>query len=118
MTLDDLGRVLETYDLKVTVTHAADASLDTFRQTAVQAIGDDDHYVLVDYLRSALGQKTGGHISPLAAYDKETDRFLVLDVSRYSTRRSGVEASALFDAMNAPDADNGNKSRGYLTVGR
>jgi Phytochelatin synthase len=31
----------------------------------------------------AIGQEQGGHISPLAAYDAETDRFLILDVSRY-----------------------------------
>ena len=39
--------------------------------------------MLVNYLRSAIGQKTGGHISPLAAYNQETDSFLILDVSRY-----------------------------------
>jgi hypothetical protein len=39
--------------------------------------------VIVNYLRKAIGQEKGGHISPLAAYDAETDRFLILDVSRY-----------------------------------
>jgi hypothetical protein len=34
--------------------------------------------VIVNYLRMALGQERGGHISPLAAYDAETDRFLAL----------------------------------------
>ena len=28
-----------------------------------------DHFVIVNYLRKAIGQETGGHISPLAAYD-------------------------------------------------
>ena len=118
MTLDDLGDVLAAYDLEVTVRHAADSSLDAFRDAAVETVGDRDEFVLVNYLRSAIGQETGGHISPLAAYDAETDRFLVLDVSRYKYPPVWVEAAALYDAMNTPDADNGGKTRGYLTVGR
>jgi hypothetical protein len=118
MTLDELGQVLSTYDLEVTVRHAEDASLDAFRETVVAALDDRDSFVLVNYLRSAIGQETGGHISPLAAYDTETDRFLVLDVSRYKYPPIWVEAAALFDAMDTPDADNGGRTRGYVTVAR
>jgi hypothetical protein len=118
MTLDELGGVLAAYDLAVSVQHAADTDLDAFRETAVAALGDDDSFVLVNYLRSAMGQEKGGHISPLAAYDAETDRFLVLDVSRYKYPPIWVDAATLYGAMNTPDADNGGKSRGYLTVGR
>jgi hypothetical protein len=32
-------------------------------------------------LRKAIGQELGGHISPLAAFDAESDRFLILDVA-------------------------------------
>jgi Phytochelatin synthase len=118
MTLDDLADVLSAYDLDVEAQHAADTSLDGFRDIATAALGDRDRFVVVNYLRSGIGQEKGGHISPLAAYDAETDRFLVLDVSRYKYPPVWVEASTLFDAMNTPDADNGGKTRGYLTVGR
>jgi hypothetical protein len=118
MTLDELGQVLAAYELEVNVRHAEDASLEAFRETAAAALDDRDSFVLVNYLRSAIGQETGGHISPLAAYDAETDRFLVLDVSRYKYPPVWVEASALFDAMNTPDSDNGGRTRGFVTVGR
>jgi hypothetical protein len=118
MTLNDLAGILSAYDLEVAVQHAEESDLDSFRETAVAALGDDDRYVLVNYLRSAMGQETGGHISPLAAYDAETDRFLVLDVSRYKYPPVWVDAATLYGAMNTPDADNGGKTRGYLTVGR
>ena len=95
MTLDDLGAFLGSYGLDVAVTHAADSSLDTFRDTAVAGLNDRDRFVLVNYLRSAIGQEKGGHISPLAAYDADTDRFLVLDVSRYKYPPIWVEAEAL-----------------------
>jgi glutathione-S-conjugate glycine hydrolase len=74
--------------------------------------------VLVNYLRKAIEQEAGGHISPLAAYDADTDRFPILDVSRYKYPPVWVEAESLFAAMNTPDADNGNRSRGYVVVGR
>lgn len=118
MTLTELGGVLAAHDLEVDVRHAADSSLDEFRKAAVAALGDDDHYVLVNYLRKAIGQEAGGHISPLAAYDTDTDRFLILDVSRYKYPPVWVDAAALFAAMNTEDSDNDNKTRGYLVVSR
>jgi len=39
----------------------------------------------VNYKRSAIGQKGGGHISPLGAYDEISDSFLVLDVNPASS---------------------------------
>ena len=81
--------MLDSYDLDVSVTHAEDTSLDAFREAAVAGLNDRDHFVLVNYLRSAMGQEKGGHISPLAAYDADTDRLLVLDSVAKSIRRSG-----------------------------
>jgi hypothetical protein len=118
MTLDELGAVLGAYDLAVEVHHAEDSSLDEFRRTAIAVLDDADQFVLVNYLRSAIGQERGGHISPVAAYDADTDRLLVLDVSRYKYPPVWVEAAALFEAMDTPDADNADRSRGFLVVGR
>jgi hypothetical protein len=118
MTVDELGALLGAHDLKAEVIHASDSNLDDFRKTAIGEIGEDDHFVLVNYLRKAIGQEAGGHISPLAAYDADTDRFLILDVSRYKYPPIWVEAAALFAAMDTPDSDNGDKSRGFVIVGR
>jgi len=118
MTLDQLGGILAAHDLKVEVHHAADVSLDAFRQAATAELVGTDRYVLVNYLRSALGQQTGGHISPLAAYDAATDRFLILDVSRYKYPPVWVKTADLFAAMNTPDSDAANLTRGYVVVGR
>lgn len=118
MTLTQLGGILAAHDLEVEVVHAGDSDVDGFRKAAVAAIDDDDRFVLVNYLRKAIGQETGGHISPLAAYDADTDRFLILDVSRYKYPPVWVEAAALFGAMDTEDSDNGGKTRGYVLVGR
>lgn len=118
MTLDEFGGVLAAHGLDVDIRHAANSTVDDFRSAAVSALADDDHFILVNYLRKAIGQKEGGHISPLAAYDADTDRFLILDVSRYKYPPAWVTAPALFDAMNTPDSDNDNRTRGYVVVSR
>jgi hypothetical protein len=116
MTLDQIGGILNTYSVKAHVRHADETSLEEFRFLARQALSTPNHYVVVNYLRRSIGQERGGHISPLGAYDAETDRFLVLDVSRYKYPPIWVEAAALYAAMNTPDSDNQNRTRGFVIV--
>src|SRR5271165_6968988 len=116
MTLDQLGGILGTYPLAIEVHHAAPGGVDEFRKLASAALAAKNHFVLVNYLRKALGEETGGHISPLAAYDEKADRFLILDVARYKYPPVWVKTADLFDAMNTPDSDNDNKTRGYVLV--
>jgi hypothetical protein len=117
MTLDDLGGIIAAHDLDIAVHHAGESSLDEFRRLAVTELRGKDRFVLVNYLRSTIGQRSMGHISPLAAYDKEGDRFLILDVSRYKYPPVWVEAADLFAAMNTIDGDS-HQTRGYVIVGR
>jgi hypothetical protein len=116
MTLDQLGGLLALHPVTIDVHHAADGGLDAFRAAARDYLAAKDHFVIVNYLRKAIGQQTGGHISPLAAYDARVDRFLILDVARYKYPPVWVTASDLFDAMNTTDAANDNKTRGYVLV--
>jgi hypothetical protein len=116
MTLDQIGGILSTYSVKADVRHAADTSLEEFRTMARQALSTPNQYVIVNYLRRSIGQERGGHISPLAAYDADTDRFLVLDVSRYKYPPIWVQAADLYAAMNTPDSDNQNRTRGFVLV--
>jgi hypothetical protein len=118
MTLDQLGALLDVHGVKSSVWHASDISLRAFRQVVVHSLNQPDRHVLVNYLRKAIGQERGGHISPLAAYDAETDRFLILDVSRYKYPPIWITASRLYEAMNTPDSDNENRSRGFVIVRR
>jgi len=117
MTLDQIGGILNTYHLKTDVRHAANSSLDEFRALATRALSEPNRYVIVNYLRRTLGQERGGHISPLAAYDADADRFLILDVSRYKYPPVWVKTEDLFAAMNTPDSDNENRTRGFVLIG-
>jgi hypothetical protein len=116
MTLDQIGGILATEPVKAEVHHASESSVDEFRKLAGAYLGEPGHFVIVNYLRKALGEQTGGHISPLAAYDAKADRFLILDVARYKYPPVWVRTADIFAAMNTPDASNDNKSRGFVLV--
>jgi hypothetical protein len=118
MTLTQLGAILASYGTTARVRHADDDGLDDFRRTASRQLATPGGHVIVNYLRRAIGQESGGHISPLAAYDAGTDRFLILDVSRYKYPPVWVGASELFAAMNTVDADNAGRRRGYVLIER
>ena len=116
MTLDQIGGILATQPVKAEVHHASMSSVDEFRKLASSYLGQPGHFVIVNYLRKAIGEQIGGHISPLAAYDSKADRFLILDVARYKYPPVWVKAADIFDAMNTPDAQNGDKTRGFVLV--
>lgn len=118
MTLDQIGAFAATYGVRAEVHHASDSSLDKFRTLAKQYLSTPNHYVIINYLRKSIGQERGGHISPLAAYDADTDRFLVLDVARYKYPPVWISTPALFAAMNTTDSDNQNRTRGFVLVSK
>lgn len=113
MTLDQLGELLASYDASVKVYHASDSNLEEFRRLTAENLKQPGNFVLVNYLRKAIGQETGGHISPIAAYNEETDRFLILDVSRYKYPPVWVKAADLWQAIATVDSDSG-KTRGFV----
>ena len=118
MTLDQIGAFIATYAVKAKIHHASDSSLEEFRKLAKEYLNTSGHHVIVNYLRKSMGQEKGGHISPLAAYDADTDRFLILDVARYKYPPVWVSAADLFAAMNTTDSENQNRTRGFVLVSR
>ncbi len=116
ITLDQMGALLAVQPVDVTVRHASDSTLDAFRSEAQAYLSKPGHFVLANYFRNAIGQQKGGHFSPLAAYDRESDRFMILDVARYKYPPVWVKAEELFAAMNTKDSDNADKSRGYVLI--
>ena len=116
ITLDQMGALLAVQPVVAAVRHASDSNVDTFRTEAASYLAQPGHFVLVNYFRNALGQQKGGHFSPLAAYDRETDRFMILDVARYKYPPVWVKAEELFAAMNTTDSDNQDRSRGYVLI--
>ncbi len=116
-TLDELGAMLATWDLKVSVHHGADSNLEDFRRQARTALASGKDYVIINFHRDPLDQKGGAHFSPLAAYDAASDRFLMLDVARFRYPPFWITAESLFRAMNTTDSVS-QKTRGYLLISK
>ena len=73
MTLDQIGGILATQPVKAEVHHASDSSVDEFRKLASAYLRRSRATSSSSTtLRKALGEETGGHISPLAAYDAKS----------------------------------------------
>ncbi|MFK0732529.1 MAG: phytochelatin synthase family protein [Gloeotrichia echinulata DVL01] len=117
MTLEQLGGLLASYDVNVKVYHAADSNIEDFRKITVANLKQKGNFVIVNYLRKEINQEKGGHISPLAAYNEETDRFLIMDVSRYKYPPVWVKTAELWKAMNTIDSVSG-KTRGFVFVSK
>lgn len=115
MSLPDLGGLLAAHGLAVDVRHADGLSLEEFRSVVARNLADPGDYLLVNYQREVLGQSRVGHISPIAAYDAETDRVLIMDTASYKYPPTWVELPMLHKAMNTTDGSTG-KSRGYVEV--
>jgi hypothetical protein len=118
ITLDQLEVLLETNGATVDRVFAGDTDLDAFRKAAIAALADPNAYLVVNVSRALLGQggvDGGGHISPVAAYNAEADRFLFLDVARYKYLPSWITAERLYAAMNTIDTTS-KKTRGYVVV--
>jgi hypothetical protein len=117
LTLEQLSAILKTFGLTVETYHADAVSPEQFRDIAARALQSKDRYIVVNFLRTALEQVGGGHISPLAAYNEQSDRFLMLDVARYKYPPAWVKAEDLWQAMNTEDTD-ARAKRGFVVVSR
>jgi hypothetical protein len=117
VTLDQLATMVKTFGVTVDVYHADKQSVAQFRELVASALESRDYYIIVNFARESLGQIGGGHYSPLAAYNRKADRFLLMDVARYKYAPAWVQAEDLWNAMNTDDTD-AKAKRGFVVIGR
>ena len=69
----------------------------------------------ISYSLEAVGQFGGGHYSPVAALDRETNSVLMLDTAKYKYPPHWIPAELIFQAMLPIDIVTG-RSRGYTAL--
>jgi len=115
MTLAQLNGILQAHQLETKLIYATDIDIEQFRSLAQKNLSNPDDVLLVNYRRPALNQPGGGHISPIAAYHKKSDRFLILDVAAYKYPPTWVSTEELWQGINSLDTTS-NLSRGLIMV--
>jgi len=115
LTLEELAWIIQAHGLQVQFMHASNSSLESFRDIVRATLAEPLVFLIVNYDRASLGQEGGGHISPIGAYDTQTDRVLVLDVAAHRYPYTWIQTATLWSAMNTTDPDAG-QTRGYLLV--
>ncbi|MGB8331346.1 MAG: phytochelatin synthase family protein, partial [Polyangiales bacterium] len=115
MSLPELAGLLEAHGTDVTLHHAASSTLEEFRAALERNLSKQGDFLLVNYEREVVGQGRGGHISPLAAYDRDPDEVLILDTASYKYPPTWVPAALLFAAMSTIDPST-RETRGFLEI--
>jgi hypothetical protein len=115
MSLPDFAALMNAHGAQVSTMHADTSSLEEFRAAVERNLSSEDDYLLVNYQREVLGQERVGHISPLAAYDRDSDKVLILDTAGYKYPPTWVPMESLFAAMSTIDSASG-KSRGFIEI--
>ncbi|MCL9781441.1 phytochelatin synthase family protein [Vibrio sp. S4M6] len=118
VTLDQLANALSTYDVKVTKEYGNKLSESKFRQIAEKNVSTKQSFILVNFCRKYLGEKGCGHFSPLAAYNKSDDSFLLMDVSRYKYPPTWIKTKDLYKAISTGLDSESNKHRGFIVVSK
>jgi len=132
VSLDEIGILADQYTkfspqshVQASTVHADQTTCTKFRTRAMQALKNSGQ-VIVNFSRSALNYSTSpfaGHMSPIVAYHKESDSFLLMDTAIKSWEPVWIPTTKLFAAMNTmaaprdptkPDA----KKRGFIVFER
>jgi len=113
--LRQLDALLRAHGLPTRLVIASDAVTDSqIRADLIANLARAGDYVIANYRRDAVGQSGGAHISPLGAYDADTDSVLLMDVNPDSAGWVWMPVATLIRGMRTLDVV---EHRGYILVG-
>lgn len=112
--LRQLDELLGAHDLATRLVVVDDQkSEEEIRADLIENLKRAGDYVIVNYRRGDVGQRGGAHISPLGAYDAESDSVLVMDVNPASAGWVWMPIATLIKGMRTFDTV---ENRGYILV--
>jgi len=118
LSLEQLGKAIESHNATAKVVYASSSSVDEFRRLLKKVLAEKSEFMVVNYLRKEVGQSSGGHISPVGAYHASSDRVLIMDTSSYKYPFVWVETARLWKAMSVGVDSSSQQTRGFVTVSK
>lgn len=116
--MKELAQMLKVHGVKSTVTHVATstkADVDAFRKVVKEVVNDKSRFLIANYFRGYQGIEMGGHFSPIAAYDEESDSILILDIAGHKNPWIWVSITDFHKSMNSKNYA-GTDFRGYMVL--
>lgn len=117
LDIDELQKMLKIQGVKsklVNVDKFSDEKLSNFRSLVKEVVNSPKNFLVLNYDHSYKGLM-GGHFSPIAAYDEQSDSVLMLDVAGHRNPWIWVNLSDIYHAMNTKNYAQ-TAYRGYLVV--
>lgn len=112
--LRQLDELLRSHGIATRMVVVDDAKTGADIRTDLMAnLSRSGDYVIINYRRETVGQKGGGHISPLGAYDEASDSFLVMDVNPTAAGWVWMPTATLVQGMRTFDTV---ENRGYILI--
>jgi hypothetical protein len=114
--LDRLSACLRAQGLTAKAHHVntvEPSDINGFRSLVKTIMADPSKYMIINYNLDLYTAQGGGHISPIAAYDSDSDNLLILDTWSASNTWVWVKLVDLYKSMNTLDED---VYRGYILV--
>ncbi|PSW06848.1 phytochelatin synthase family protein [Photobacterium lipolyticum] len=114
LQLDQMTDLLQSNKLTVKTVYVDNLDHQAeMKAELIKAMETKNQYVVINYSRAPLNQPGSGHYSPVGAYHKASDSFLIMDVSNTKANWVWVQSDQLFEAMATKDT---KRNRGYLLV--
>ena len=102
-------------ELKFAVESVLKTGIHNFRELLKEKLNSPKQFLLIHFRSDLIGGIPRGHISPLSAYDEESDSVLVLDVAGHKGPWYWAPIPHLFQAMRAT-YDTQPQGGGYVVV--
>ncbi len=115
--IDELQKMLKIHGVKsklVNVKEYSESNLSNFRDLVKKVVNSDKEFLVLNYDHSYKGLM-GGHFSPVAAYDENSDSILMLDVAAHRNPWIWINLSDIYHAMNTKNYAQ-TDYRGYLII--
>ena len=116
LTLMELSNLLKSHNLNVSFFYAKNdpkKGIKSFKKHLKSTLNKKDKYILANFYSKTIGRKGGGHISPIVAYNEDSNEILILDVASHKHPWYWVKLDMFYISMQQKDGD---KPRGYLIV--
>lgn len=117
LVLEQLTTFFTNLGVQAEMHHADTIDEAKLRQLVKDTLSDPNKRLVINYTRKAIGQNGDGHISPVGAYDADTDRVLVLDVAKYKYPPVWMTVADLYKAIDSIDSGS-SKTRGIVVVSK